>query len=624
MPVYPNREPRSSFCVARTKRLWSPILFFALSLGISLIAGSAYAGDPKAMAAQLSDHAFALLDSLNKQSSGGSTNPLLPQMATFAGDAQTLSSALAKGDSAAANDAIGTLQSDRANTDAAIGAHPGALDAAQWNGLKQQLDEIARQIQPAGAKPVASGGIPAAPPASAAVSPPAAAAPPPAASAGSSPSTDKAAPKVVIESRTRESSDVVRIKGYFEGYALKSSGLYENGRLLRSFKVNDVPGDQRVSFDLGLGNPSPDTLVRVTDANGHFAEAPVLDLTAGAPGSLPPSASGGMAPPGPLASAGPSDEAGVEVFRHSGEDGAAAPGGSGGEGANTKEIPTHGPPVRSPSKRHTLGGRLVGVQINVLGLTQLESMPPTYDVVGQISGGGVTHAGIYVDGRLIKKIPIEDGGGFTSFDQRFAMNGAAATIRAYGVGDQFIESSLDLSSGTGVAMSPGEPMAPQGLAIQITGVRPFASNMYVVTGVISGRNLSSAGLYQNGMLTQNISVGGLLGGILGALTPGTYRNTTFTVQFNPNLGPATVRAFDNSGGYAEQPVMAGGVSPFGSNPYAGANPYGMSPYGMPMNPYGMSANPYYGMPPTSPYSTYPYANPYGARPAPPPSSRPLW
>jgi len=594
------------------------IVFCTLAVGISLIAGVARAGDAKALAAQLSDRAFALLDSLNKQSNGGSTNPLLPQMATFAGDAQTLSSALATGDIAAASSAVGTLQSDRANTDAAIGAHPGALDAAQWNGLKQQLDDISRQIQPAAVKPIASGAsLPAVPPAPAAASsPPAAALSPPAASDASSSAPEKTGPKVVVESRTREGSGVVRIKGYFEGYALKGSGLYENGRQLRSFKVNDVPGDQRLSFDIGLANPSPDTVIRVTDANGHFAEAPVLDLTTGAPGS---SLAGAAVPPGPLASAGPSDEAGVEVFRGSGDDGAAAASGSAGGGANTEEIPSRGAPVRSPSKRHTHGGLLTGVNINVLGLTQSETMPPTYDVVGQISGSGVTRAGIYVDGRLVKQIPIEDGGSFTSFDQRFPMNGVAATIRAYGVGDQFVESSLDLSSGTGVAMAPEMPMAPAGLAIQITGVRPFGGNIYVVTGMISGPNLASAGLYQNGMLTQNIRVGGLLGGILGALTPGTFRNTTFTVQFNPNLGPATVRAFDSSGAYTEQPVMAGGISPFGANPYAGANPYGM-----PMNPYGMSANPYYGMPPTSPYSTYPYANPYGARPAPPPSSRRLW
>lgn len=557
-----------------------------------------------------------MLDSLNRQSNGGSTNPLLPQIATFAGDAQTLSSALAKGDSAAASDAIGTLQSDRANTDAAISVHPGALDAAQWNGLKQQLDEIAREIQLAGGKPVTGGGpVPAVSPASAASVPPSAAALPPAASAASSPASDKSGPKVVIESRTREGSGVVRLKGYFEGYALKSSGLYENGQQLRSFKVNDVPGDQRVSFDIGLENPSPDTVIRVTDAGGHFAEAPVLDLTAGVAGGAVPSASDARVPPGPLASTGPSEEAGVEVFRHSGDDGAAAPGGSGGEGANTAEIPSRGVPAPSPSKRHTLGGHLGNVQINVLGLTQLQTMPPTYDVVGQISGGGVTRAGIYVDGRLIKQIPIEDGGSFTSFDQRFPMNGAAATIRAYGVGDQFVESSLDLSSGTGVALSPGVPMAPQGPVIQITGVRPFGSNVYVVTGVISGPSLSSAGLYQNGMLRQNINVGGLLGGILGAFTPGSFRNTSFSVQFNPSFGPATIRAFDSSGAYTEQPIMAGGASPFGANPYAGANPYGM-----PMNPYGMPANPYYGTSPMSPYSTNPY---YGARPV-PPSSRPLW
>ena len=109
------------------------------------------------MASQMSDHAFALLDTLNKQNSGGSTNPLLPQVATFAGDAQTLSSALGKGDMSAANNAVGILQSDSANTDAAMAAHPGAVDAAQWKALKQQLNEITHQVQLAGgAKPAAA------------------------------------------------------------------------------------------------------------------------------------------------------------------------------------------------------------------------------------------------------------------------------------------------------------------------------------------------------------------------------------------------------------------------------------------------------------------------------------
>ena len=102
----------------------------------------AHAGDVNTMASQMSDHAFALLDTLNKQNSGGSTNPLLPQVATFAGDAQTLSSALGKGDMSAANNAVGILQSDSANTDAAMAAHPGAVDATQWKALKQQLNEI--------------------------------------------------------------------------------------------------------------------------------------------------------------------------------------------------------------------------------------------------------------------------------------------------------------------------------------------------------------------------------------------------------------------------------------------------------------------------------------------------
>jgi hypothetical protein len=615
----------------------------------------AHAGDLNAMASQMSDHAFALLDTLNKQNSGGSTNPLLPQVATFAGDAQTLSSALGKGDMSAANNSVGILQSDSANTDAAIAAHPGAVDTTQWKALKQQLNEITHQLQLAGgAKPAAATPTNPSAPLSTSSSPPSSAAssavpvspPGAAASAGPAPAADGSAPKIVVESRIREGVNVVRLKGYYQGTALQSSGIYENGQQLKGFKVADVPGDQRVNFDIGLEAPTPDTVIRVTDAKGRFAEAPVLDLTAGSAEGWAPSATAAGPPPGPIASTGgTTDESGVEVFRGSNPEGDdTAPSDSTGGAANTAEIPSHGTPRKSPSKRHTLSSHLGNVQINILGLTELQSVPPTYDVVGQISGRGVTHAGIYVDGRMVKKIPIEDGSDFTSFDQQFPMNGGQPTIRAYGVGSQFVESSIDLSSGSGVAaLSPGMvpgsvsgmEMAPQGLAIQITGVRPFANNVYVVTGVISGRDLSSAGLYQNGMLVQNIGVGagGILGGILGSFTSGGYRNTNFTVQYNANMGPATVRAFDRSGAYTEQPVMAGGGSPFGSpyagmnsygtNPYA-TNPYATNPYAAPMSPYGAGANPYYGTTPysTNPFSTNPFSNPYGARPAVP--SRPLW
>jgi hypothetical protein len=274
---------------------------------------TAHAGDVNTMASQMSDHAFALLDTLNKQNSGGSTNPLLPQVATFAGDAQTLSSALGKGDMSAANNAIGILQSDSANTDAAMAAHPGAVDATQWKTLKQQLDEIRHQVQLAGgAKPAAATTTnPSAPPstsppppsspASAAVP----AAPPAAASsAGPAPEADGSAPKIVVESRTREGVNVVRLKGYYQGTALQSSGIYENGQQLKSFKVADVPGDQRVNFEIGLEAPTPDTVIRVTDAKGRFAEAPVLDLTAGSAEGWAPSATAAVPPPGPIASAG--------------------------------------------------------------------------------------------------------------------------------------------------------------------------------------------------------------------------------------------------------------------------------------------------------------------------------
>jgi len=121
--------------------------------------------------------------------------------------------------------------------------------------------------------------------------------------------------------------------------------------------------------------------------------------------------------------------------------------------------------------------------------------------------------------------------------------------------------------------------------------------------------------------------------VLGALIPGASRNVNFNVRFNPQAGPATIRAFDSSGGYNEQPIVIAGMSPYGTgvnpfsmNPY-GANPYGASPYGY--NPYG---NPYgaYG-PGMSPYRTNPYAggtlgappinpyiaptNPFGSPPA---------
>lgn len=584
------------------------LMLLAMAFGMVATREPAHAGDPKAMAAQLNDRAFGLLGSLNRESGGGGANPLLSAVATFAGDAQTLSHAVANGNNAAAKEALGTLQSDRATVDAALALHPGALNATQWNSLKQQLDQVAREVGSTGAGPVAASAATAAGAASSVATHDASA---PALAAGTASPANGAPPQVVIESRTRQDNAVVRIKGYLEGTALKSGGIYENGHCLRAFKVNNVAGEQKLVFDIGLANPSPDMVLRVTDVEGRSAEATVIDPVAAAEEA--PSRTSTAAPSGNLASVTSSTtDGGVEVYRGSGAGGDKASGG----GNNTAEIPSHGPLAPSPSKRHTHGGRLGNVQVNVLAMSQVETSPPTYEAIGQIVGRGITRAGIYVNGRLVKTIAIEDGAGFTSFDETFPMNGGAATVRAYGVGDQFVEKPLEVANDVTALgpMAPIAPIAPPGLAVQITTVRPITANLYVVAGVVSGRNIASAGLYQNGALVQNLSLGGGVAGILGALVPGVNRSVSFTAQFNPYAGPASVRAFDTSGAFTEQPVMVAGVNPYGASPYAGVNPFGApaSPY------YGTSPPPGSYMPPP----TNPYVNPYGSRPVTP--SRPLW
>lgn len=554
----------------------------------SVFAANGRADDLSAIATRLSDGAFAMLKSLNAQNSGGGSSPLLGPVASFAGDAQTLSHALANGDRGAASNALGQLQSDRSTVDAALGAHPGALNAADWRELKGQLDALAKQIP---ASSSGSGSIGAA----GTVPHMSSAAPPESGTAGASASVG-AAPKVVIDSRTFNGSDV-RLKGYFEGTALKTAGIYQGRRRVRAFKVNDVLGEQRVEFDIGLQNPTPDAVIRIVDVDGRVGEASVLD----------PTMSAGDA----LASNAPSEPPGVEVLRNSRPEAAETSGGE-SPGGNTAEIPSHGPVTPSPSKRHTLGGKLGNVQIQIISSAQINTMPPTYEVVGQIQGRGITHAGIYVDDRLVKKIPIADGANSTSFDQRFPMNGGAASIRAYGVGNQYVESSLDLGASTGIAMAPmtGAPMMgmpmqyPGSAVVQITSVRQIAPSLDVVTGVISGSNITAAGLYQNGMLVQNLALSkGIAGSLLGALIPGVTRNVNFSARFNPNAGQAVVRVFDSSGAYTDQPVMVAEMNPYGGygmNPYGG---YGANPYGG----YGGATSPFAPRPPaTSPGISPPF------------------
>jgi hypothetical protein len=287
------------------------------------------------------------------------------------------------------------------------------------------------------------------------------------------------------------------------------------------------------------------------------------------------------------------------------------------------------------------------VQINISAANQIAVSPPTFEVTGQIVGHGVTRAGIYLDGRLARPITVEFGDDATNFDEKFTASGGEAKIRAYGIGDQYVESALDLSSATATAsadtsMSPASiPPGPlygetigggnSGLLVQIAAVGPITRNLYVVSGVISGAHLSTAGLYQNGMLVQQIPIGGGgIGGVISSLIPGASHNVNFNVRFNPQAGPATIRAFDSSGGYNEQPVVIaginpyGGVNPYGANPYGntygtpyGTNPYAVNPYGSYGGGVGTSRTPYaggaFGPPPVAPLM--PPTNPFGAPPA---------
>jgi len=125
---------------------------------------------------------------------------------------------------------------------------------------------------------------------------------------------------------------------------------------------------------------------------------------------------------------------------------------------------------------------------------------------------------------------------------------------------------------------------PNQLAVQITSVQPASSTLDVVTGMISGHNIASAGLYQNGGLIQTISVGGSgisggLSGLISGFMPGASRQISFTGRFNPTQGPVTVRAYDRSGMMTEQPVIVAGT-PYAPNPYGygTVNSYTRNPY----------------------------------------------
>jgi hypothetical protein len=634
-----------------------PIVVAAILFAVADFDSVAQAGDAAAAtAAQISDGAFAMLNAIN----GADTSKSGP-VAIFAGDAHSLSDSLAAGDHAGTASNLAALEGDRRGVDSLISSNPGLLNSSDWNRIKSEMASLTKQLgattasasAAAAPAPAAASSVHATSPSvvrpgtSTLRSTPASSLASAAAPAAVSDSTG-APPQVVIESRTPEGT-AIHVKGYLEGSALKRGGIYAGSRELRDFKVGLSGGEVRLNFDIGVESPRRDETIRVYDAAGRMAEAPIapVEVASTTPDLSPlpaaPEASGNAPeipalPPnaGVASKHAPSMEDGVEAYSNSTAkdyDDSGVP--------NTAEIPSHGSPLPSPSKRHSLGGHLGNVRINISAVNQIGSMPPTFEIVGQIVGHGITRAGIYLGGRLARPITVAFGNDATTFDEKFTANGNEARIRAYGVGDQFVESSVDLSTATAVAsadvpmnsgaMPPGatygDPAVTgsSGMLVQIAAVGPITSNLYVVSGVISGAHLSAAGLYQNGMLVQRIPIGsGGIGGVISSLIPGSSHNVNFNVRFNPQAGPATIRAFDSSGGYNEQPIILAGRNPYGRvNPYG--NSYGSNSYGTPYGSYGTGVAPPIGSARTNPYAGGSFGpppinplapvNPFGSPPA---------
>jgi hypothetical protein len=381
-----------------------------------------FAQDAKAQALELSDHAFQMLNAINASST--KAGPILAPVASLAGDAQTLSTALSAHDNASASGAMASILSDRDKIEAAAKIAGGQYPE-QWTSIREKIAALEKQVTPVKGA-VARNEVPESH-ASVAVAPPAGEKMP-------------AAPKIEIASRVF-TSGTVRVKGFMQGTDLKSAGIFDGGTKTRDIDVASTPGEQRINFDFSIQQPSPTQSIRVADVYGREAQA----LVTPDPAAIGPmkgseemievdpgaSASRGEAGPlaeSPLASAGPS------------------------RGDNTAEIARPGDAL-SPSRRHIEAnsslGPLTNVQINVIDAEELMSAPGNVEVVGQIAGPGVRHAGVYVNGRLAKSIPVSTGG-YSAFDLTFPMPaGSDARIRAYGNGNNFVEASIDTVGGGG-------------------------------------------------------------------------------------------------------------------------------------------------------------------------------
>ena len=432
-------DKRSATSVARVGSVCVRMAAAILFLGFAMVAEGvtppqSFAQDAQANALDLSDHAFTMLNAINASSS--KAGPILAPAASLAGDAQTLSTALGAHDKASASGAMRSILSDRDRIEAAAKIAGGQYPE-QWTSIREKIAALEKEV-PASKGPVAHSEVPeshtvAAPPAHERM---------------------PDAPKVEIASRVFQAGKV-RVKGFFEGTDLKSAGIFDGDTKTRDIDVASTPGEQRVNFDFSIEQPSPTQSIRVADVYGREAQGLVSPDPAAVgpmkgseemievdPGASTSRGEAGPLAESPLASAGPS------------------------KGNNTAEIARPGDAL-SPSRRHIEAnsslGPLTNVQINVIDAEESMSAPGNVEVIGQIAGPGVRHAGVYVNGRLVKPIPV-NAGGYSAFDLTFPMPvGSDAKIRAYGNGNNFVEASIDTVGGggsSGMTVYNNPPMYP--------------------------------------------------------------------------------------------------------------------------------------------------------------------
>ncbi|MGH7813699.1 MAG: hypothetical protein ACREQI_06810 [Candidatus Binataceae bacterium] len=358
----------------------------------------AAAADLKAQAAQLSDSAFALLYSLGGASAKPA--PALAPVANLAGDAQTMAEELSRGGRAAAASEMGAIVNDRAAIDAVAKDSP-ALNATRWKAIERQIAALEKLLPPAAMAAAVPG-------------------PPP----GALPGEAAAAPRAVIASRVFRDG-AVRVRGFVAGNDLRTAGVYDRDELVRDLDISPLPGPQRVNFDVSLDALSPTDVIRVTDASGREARTPV------APGG---EAAGSVA--------GSAETIYIEPGA-GGANGPMAPSAAPLPPSNVAEI---APAIEENPAEWRRAGSLPGdVRIDVFAAGQSIIEPEELEIVGQIAGTGVERAGVYLDGRLVRPIPVNSGG-VTSFDVTLPMPpiAAATTIRAYGGGKYFVEASVDV------------------------------------------------------------------------------------------------------------------------------------------------------------------------------------